>query len=63
MLNLLETIEVVPRKFLKKLTASGGIWEVRVRLGNNIFRLLGFLDGDELLILNHAFTKKTNIFS
>ena len=58
-LDLIETVEVVPRKFFKKMTASDGIWEVRVRLGNNIFRLLGFLDGDELLILNHAFTKKT----
>ena len=58
-LDLIETAEVVPRKFFTKLTATDGIGEVRVRLGNNIFRLLGFLDGGELLILNHAFTKKT----
>ncbi|MDX8392818.1 MAG: type II toxin-antitoxin system RelE/ParE family toxin, partial [Mariprofundaceae bacterium] len=35
------------------------IWEVRVQVGNNIFRLLGFLDGGNLVILNHAFQKKT----
>ncbi|MCK4837413.1 MAG: type II toxin-antitoxin system RelE/ParE family toxin [Desulfobulbaceae bacterium] len=27
--------------------------------GNNIFRLLGFFDGNELVVLSHAFTKKT----
>ena len=58
-LDLVETSAVVPQKFLKKLKATDGIWEVRVQHGKNIFRLLGFLDGDELLILNHAFTKKT----
>jgi phage-related protein len=47
-LDLIETIEAVPRKFLKKLIGTDGIWEVRVRLGGNIFRLLGFLDGDNL---------------
>ena len=58
-LDLVETSTVVPQKFLKKLKATDGIWEVRIQHGKNIFRLLGFLDGDELLILNHAFTKKT----
>jgi phage-related protein len=35
------------------------IWEVRVGVGSNIFRILGFLDGSELVVLNHAFQKKT----
>jgi len=30
-----------------------------VRTCANFFRLLGFLDGAELIVLNHAFTKKT----
>ena len=58
-LDLIETVKVIPNKFLKKLKATDDLWEVRIQQGNNIFRLLGFLDGDELLILNHAFTKKT----
>lgn len=32
---------------------------VRVQVGNNIYRILGFLDGAELIVLNHAFQKKT----
>lgn len=58
-LDLIETIELVPRKFFKKLEATDDIWEVRVQHGNNIFRLFGFFYGNELVVLNHAFTKKT----
>jgi phage-related protein len=58
-LELVASLDIVPRKFFKKLESTGDIWEVRVQLGNNIFRLLGFLDGAELIVLNHAFTKKT----
>lgn len=58
-LELIETIEFVPRKFFMKLTATDNIWEVRIRYEGNIFRLLGFFDGNDLVILNHGFTKKT----
>ena len=58
-LDLIETIDIVPRKFFKKLESTDNIWEVRVQYGNNIFRLLGFLDGNDLVVLNHAFIKKT----
>jgi phage-related protein len=58
-LELVESLDIIPRKFFKKLESTDDIWEVRVQLGNNIFRLLGFFDGAELIVLNHAFTKKT----
>lgn len=58
-LDLVEQLKIVPQKFLKKLKGTDDIWEVRVQQGNNIFRLLGFFDGDNLVVLNHALTKKT----
>ncbi len=58
-LDLIESIDVVPRKFFKKMVGTDDLWEVRVQYGSNIFRLFGFFDGDELIVLNHAFTKKT----
>ena len=58
-LDLIEKIDIVPRKFFKKLEATDDVWEVRVQHGNNIFRLFGFFDGNDLVVLNHAFTKKT----
>lgn len=58
-LQLIEEIDVVPITYFKKLVNTDEIWEVRVQVGNNIFRLLGFHDGDNLIILNHGFQKKT----
>ena len=36
-LQLVESLDIVPRKFFKKLESTDNIWEVRVQLGNNIF--------------------------
>ncbi len=58
-LQLIEDMEIIPVKYFKKLVNTDGIWEVRVQVGNNIFRLLGFLEGRQVVILNHAFQKKT----
>ena len=58
-LDLIEQIDIVPRKYFKKLKGTDNIWEVRVQQGNNIFRILGFFDGKDLVVLNHAFTKKS----
>ena len=58
-LDLIEQFNIVPRKFFKKLKSTDNLWEARVQYGNDIFRLLGFFDGSELVVLNHAFTKKT----
>ena len=35
------------------------IWEIRVQIGNNNFRILGFFQEGNLMVLNHAFAKKT----
>ena len=58
-LRLIEELDTVPRQYFKKLVNTEGIWEVRIQFGGNIFRLLGFIDGDELLILTSGFAKKT----
>ncbi|MDE8601758.1 type II toxin-antitoxin system RelE/ParE family toxin [Marinomonas sp. RSW2] len=58
-LQLVEELEVVPTTYLKKLVSTDDIWEIRVQVGGNIFRLFGFFDHDNLVILNHGFQKKT----
>jgi len=57
--DLIEQLETVPQEYLKKLKGTEDIWEVRVRQSNNIFRFLGFMDQGRLVVLNHAFVKKT----
>ena len=58
-LQLIEEMEVIPTRYFKKLVNTDDLWEVRVQAGNNIFRLLGFIEDNEIVILNHAFQKKT----
>lgn len=58
-MRLVEELELVPTTYLKKLKATDDIWEIRAQAGNNTFRLLGFFDGDSLVVLNHGFQKKT----
>lgn len=58
-LRLVEELEAVPKQYFKKLVNTEDIWEVRVRVGRDIFRLLGFFDGTSAVVLDHAFAKKT----
>jgi len=58
-LKLIEELPSIPKKYFKKLVSTDDIWEARIVFGNNIFRILGFFDGSKLIVLNHAFQKKT----
>jgi phage-related protein len=58
-LNMVEEHINVPSKYFKKMVNTDNLWEVRVNLGSNIFRILCFFDGSEIIILTHAFQKKT----
>ena len=58
-LQLVEELDVVPVKYLKKLVNTDDLWEIRIQLGGNIFRLLGFFDGSTFLILTNGFAKKS----
>jgi phage-related protein len=51
-------LERVPANYLKKLVNTDDIWEVRVDVGRKTFRLLGFFDGRELIVLTNSFQKK-----
>jgi phage-related protein len=41
------------------LVNTEDIWEIRVSVGKNIFRLLGFMQEGRLIILTNSFQKKT----
>ena len=58
-LKVIQELERVPIQYFKKLVNTDDIWEVRVTIGGNIFRILCFFDGNELIILTNCFQKKT----
>ena len=45
--------------YLKYIEGTNGLFEVRVQLGNNIFRIFCFFDGNKLVVLLSGFQKKT----
>lgn len=58
-LRIIRDFNDVPRSYFKKLINTNDIWEVRVQVGNNIYRFLGFNDGANLIILTNGFQKKS----
>jgi phage-related protein len=58
-LRLVKSLDPVPKQYFKLLPDTNGILEVRVQVGNNIFRLLSFWAGSRLIVLTHGFAKKT----
>lgn len=57
--KLIETIQIVPEEYLKHLKGTDGLYEIRIQLGNNIFRIFCFFDEGKLIVLANAFQKKT----
>jgi phage-related protein len=58
-LQLIEDLDRVPIQYFKKLDGTDDLWEVRIDLGSNAFRLLGFMHLGNLVILTNGFVKKT----
>ena len=58
-LRIIRDLDFVPREYLKKLINTEDIWEIRVKSGGNIFRILGFFHENQIIILTNGFMKKT----
>lgn len=58
-LDILENVERVPVTYLKYVEGTNGLFEVRIQLGSNIFRIFCCFDGNKLVVLFSGFQKKT----
>ena len=58
-LKLISTVERVPVKYFKHIENSTGLYEIRVEVGSNIFRVFSFFDEGQLVILINGFQKKS----
>lgn len=58
-LKLIRETQSISTKYFKKLVNTNDIWEVRVSVGKFFFRILGFIQNKELIILTNSFQKKT----
>ncbi|MGN6342692.1 MAG: type II toxin-antitoxin system RelE/ParE family toxin [Flavisolibacter sp.] len=55
--DLIEEIDRIPEAYLKYV--EEGLFEIRVQLASNIFRIFCFFDEEKLIVLANGFQKKT----
>lgn len=58
-IEIIETYERVPKTYLKAVAGTAGLFEARIKLGSNIWRVFCFFDKGKLVILLNGFIKKT----
>jgi phage-related protein len=58
-IEAIETLERVPENYMKPIKTKKGLYEARIQLGSNIWRVFCFFDKGQLVILLNGFQKKT----
>ncbi len=58
-LDLIEELPRVPETYLKHLENTAGLYEIRIKLGSDIYRIFCFFDEGKLVVLANGFQKKT----
>jgi len=58
-LDLIEDLHRVPETYLKHIENTEGLYEIRVQLGSDIFRIFCFFYQGQLVVLVNGFQKKT----
>ena len=56
---LIEDIQQIPETYLKHIEGTDGLYEIRIQLGSNIFRIFCFFDEGKLIVVTNGFQKKT----
>jgi phage-related protein len=58
-LEAIETLERIPTNYLKLIAETKGLYEARIQVGTDIWRVFCFFDSGRLVILLNGFQKKT----
>ena len=58
-LKLIATLDRVPAKYFNHMENTTGLFEIRVEVGSNIYRVFSFFDKGRLIILLNGFQKKS----
>ena len=58
-IKLVATLERVPVKYFKHIESSSGLYEIRVEVGGDTYRVFSFFDKGHLVILLNGFQKKS----
>lgn len=56
--ELIEELQRIPETYLKHIENTDGLFEIRVQMGSDIFRIFCFFDKGQLVIITNGFQKK-----
>lgn len=57
--ELIKQVDRVPEKFLKHLSGTDGLYEIRIEFQSNIYRIFCCFDDGNIVVLFNGFHKKT----
>lgn len=57
--KIIKTVQNIPKKFLKHLSGTEGLYEIRIEFESNIYRIFCCFDKGNLVILFNGFQKKS----
>ena len=58
-IGLLEVLPYVPETYLKHLSGTNGLYEIRIQSGSDVYRVFCFFSGNKLIVALTGFQKKT----
>lgn len=56
---LIQEVQQIPETYLKHIEGTAGLYEIRIQLGSDIFRIFCFFDKGKLVVLTNGIQKKT----
>ena len=59
-IGLVRSLEMIPEKFFKHIEGTNGLFEIRIKVGSDIFRIFCFFDEGKLVILLNGFQNKSD---
>ncbi len=57
--NVIRTVDRIPQKFLKHIESTDGLYEIRIKVGSDIYRIFCCFDKGKIVILFNGFQKKS----
>ena len=57
--NLIENLPRIPELYFKHVENTEGLYEIRVQMGSDIYRIFCFFDQGQLVVIASGFQKKS----
>ena len=57
--KVIKTVDLIPQKFLKHIVSTDGLYEIRIKVGSDIYRVFCCFDSGRIVVLFNGFQKKS----